>query len=83
MAYGTADFALGDRVRFAGRPDEPDAASTQRALEGEVVGINREVSTVDVTVVIGGRPSLVTKRPWDLEPIRRDSQPDRALLREL
>jgi hypothetical protein len=71
--YATNDFSVGDRVRFVRGSAGPAAALEKPGTEGEIVGINPAVATVDVKVVVRGRPSYLTKRPWDLErvPARR------------
>ena len=45
MVHATADFVLGDRVRFASCTAEHEVVTEDSALEGEVVGINREIAT--------------------------------------
>lgn len=70
MQSGTGDFCVGDRVWFVHHtPDHADETDNT-PLQGEVVGINHGVATVDVKVVVRGHSSYLTKRPWDLEKVQ-------------
>jgi hypothetical protein len=69
MTSGTGDFSVGDRVFVHHAPDHADAPD-HAPIQGEVVSINDGVATIDVKVVVRGRPSYLTKRPWDLEKVQ-------------
>lgn len=72
MQQDSSNFSVGDSVRFVHHASPAGAPSK---VVGEVAGINDGIATVDVLVVLGGRPAFVTKRPWELEKVRVDAAP--------
>ena len=73
MQQESSHFSVGDRVRFVhGTKHEP----ADNVVIGEVAGINPGVATIDVMAVLDGRPTFVTKRPWDLEKVLTDDDSD-------
>ena len=80
MQQDSSHFSVGDRVRFVHcAKREP----LETVVVGEVAGINPEVATVDVMAVLDGRPTFVTKRPWDLEKILGDAEADGQSVRTI
>jgi hypothetical protein len=80
MQQESSHFSVGDRVRFVhGTKHEP----ADSMVIGEVAGINQGVATVDVVAVLDGRPTFVTKRPWDLQKVLTDGDTDDSGARRL
>ena len=74
MQQVSSKLLVGDSVRFV-HPTNRTPASTGTVAVGEVAGINPGIATVDVMVVLGGRPTYLTKRPWELEKVMADEVP--------
>jgi len=73
MQQESSHFSVGDRVRFV-HGTKRESADT--VVTGEVAGINHGVATVDVLAVLDGRPTFLTKRPWDLQKVLTDDNSD-------
>ena len=74
MQHVSSNLLVGDSVRFV-HATHRAPASTETVVVGEVAGINPGIATVDVMVVLGGRPTYLTKRPWELEKVEADEAP--------
>ncbi len=74
MQQTSSHFSVGQSVRFVHCANRTHAPM-ETVLVGEVAGINPGIATVDVSVVLGGRPTYVSKRPWELEKVETDALP--------
>ena len=75
MQQVSSNLLVGDSVRFVHHTNRAHAVTEETVVVGEVAGLNPDIATVDVMVVLGGRPTYLTKRPWELEKVARDDLP--------